>query len=310
MNGAQAERNRMLRANGAGFLAILLWSTTVALARSLSEDLGPITAAAAVYGVGSAAAAVNLIRQGAPLRRMAALPLRYLLGCGALFVGYMVALFLAVGRADGRVQVLEVGLLNYLWPVLTLLLSVAILRKRAKAIVLLPATAIALAGIIFILTHDVEVSWASFLRNLASNPVAYGLGLAAAVFWALYSTLTRLWAGGHARGGVDLFIPATFVVLVVGSVFVDEPSAWSWPVVAEAAFLGLATYAAYGLWDVAMREGRIVLVAAGSYLTPLLSTLVSVVYLAVTPGHRLWWGCGLLIVGSVLSALAVDERAR
>jgi drug/metabolite transporter (DMT)-like permease len=306
----RAKSKPILRANGAGFLAILLWSTTVALARSLSEDLGPITAAAAVYGVGSAAAAVNLIRQGVLVRLIRELPSRYLLGCGALFVGYMVALFLGVGRADGRVQVLEVGLLNYMWPVLTLLLSVALLRKRAKAVLLLPATALALAGIFFVLTHEVEVTLASFLRNLASNPVAYGLGLAAAVLWALYSTLTRLWAGGHARGGVDLFIPVTFMVLVAGAVFVDEPREWSWPAVAEATFLGLATYAAYGLWDVAMREGRIVLVAAGSYLTPLLSTLVSVVYLAVTPGQRLWWGCGLLIVGSVLSALAVDERAR
>lgn len=310
MNGARAESKRFLRANGAGFLAILLWSTTVALARSLSEDLGPITAAATVYGVASAAAAVNLIRQGALMQRIGALPSRYLLGCGALFVGYMVALFVAVGRADGRVQVLEVGLLNYLWPVLTLLLSVALLRKRAKAILLIPATALALAGIFFILTHEVEVTWASFLRNLLSNPVAYGLGLAAAILWALYSTLTRLWAGGHARGGVDLFIPATFVVLVAGAVFAVEAREWSWTTVAEAVFLGLATYAAYGLWDFAMREGRIVLVAAGSYLTPLLSTLVSVVYLAVAPGHRLWWGCGLLIVGSVLSALAVEERAR
>jgi hypothetical protein len=32
-----------------GFGAILLWSSTVAVARSLSEKLGPATGAAAVY---------------------------------------------------------------------------------------------------------------------------------------------------------------------------------------------------------------------------------------------------------------------
>ncbi|MHC4401180.1 MAG: hypothetical protein ACYTG0_16015 [Planctomycetota bacterium] len=34
-----------------GFVAIVLWSTTVAFARSLSEQLGALTAAAAVYCV-------------------------------------------------------------------------------------------------------------------------------------------------------------------------------------------------------------------------------------------------------------------
>ena len=35
-----------------GFIAILLWSSTIALVRSISERIGPLTAGAAVYIIG------------------------------------------------------------------------------------------------------------------------------------------------------------------------------------------------------------------------------------------------------------------
>jgi len=50
-----------------------------------------------------------------------------------------------------------------------------------------------------------------------------------------------------------------------------------------------------------MRKGNQMLVAACSYLTPFLSTVVSTLYLHVAPAVRLWLGCALIIAGSVLS---------
>jgi hypothetical protein len=47
--------------------------------------------------------------------------------------------------------------------------------------------------------------------------------------------------------------------------------------------------------------GNALLVAAGSYFTPLFSTLVSCVYLGIQPGLRLWVGCLLIVVGSIAS---------
>jgi len=291
----------------AGFGAIVLWSTTVALARSLSERLGPITAACAVYSVGGAVALVRLGWNAERRRSIARLARRYLFGCGALFVAYMTVLFLSVGLADSRRQVLEVGLLNYLWPALTILFSLVLLNKRATW-VLVPGTALALAGEVLVLTQGADVSVRSFTRNLSGNPAAYGLGLAAALCWGLYSTLTRRWAGGRRRGGVDLFLPATALALLFMSLFVDEPRAWSMRSLAEAGFLGTATYLAYGLWDRAMRTGNVVVVAAGSYLTPLFSTVVSCVYLAVAPEPSLWLGCAMLVAGSLASWWSVSER--
>jgi drug/metabolite transporter (DMT)-like permease len=164
-----------------GFGAILLWSTTIGLARSLSEQVGSLHAAAAVYGIGGLVGLVSFLRIGRRRQHILHLPIKYLLGCGALFVGYMLLLFLAIGQAENREQVLEVGLLNYLWPVLTLLLSVVLLGKKANWL-LLPGTLLALAGVFVVLMHGETFSCHVLAHHLVSNPGAYALALVAAVF--------------------------------------------------------------------------------------------------------------------------------
>jgi drug/metabolite transporter (DMT)-like permease len=57
-----------------------------------------------------------------------------------------------------------------------------------------------------------------------------------------------------------------------------------------------------------MRQGNLLLVVACSYLTPLLSTLVSCYYLGVSRGTRLWMGCLLLVLGSLVTWRSVSER--
>jgi drug/metabolite transporter (DMT)-like permease len=289
-----------------GFGAILLWSSTVAVARSLSEKLGPASGAAAVYSVGAATAFFAMLRREGVLRRILRHPPRYLFGCGALFVGNMVCTYLAIGWAANRQQVLEVGLVNYLWPALTLVFSLAILRKKATW-VLIPGTLLALSGIFLVLTQSAQVSWESFSRNVSGNPLAYALASTAAISWALYSNLTRRWAGEEEEGAVALFLPVTAVAFIVSACIFDEPRKWDTSCAVEIGFLGLATYLGYVLWDKAMRRGNVVMVAAGSYLTPLFSTVVSCLYLSVAPAPQLWVGCGVLILGSFLSWRAVSD---
>jgi drug/metabolite transporter (DMT)-like permease len=303
------ERTDLVRkwATIGGFGAILLWSTAIALARSLSEQLGPLTAAAAVYGVAGTLSLARLAGSEVKRLQIRRLPPKYLLGCGLLFIAYMLFLYLGIGSAADRQQVLEIGLLNHLWPVLTLLLTVLLLR-RAATLLLLPGTAIALGGIFLVLTHRADLSWPSFVHHIGTNPAGYALGLSAAVTWALYSVLACKWAGGSATGGVELFLPLTAAVLFLIGFGVQEPRAWGLRPIAEALFLGTATYVAYALWDGAMRTGNLVLVAAGSYMTPLFSTLASCLYLAIVPGPGLWLGCGMLIAGSLLSWYAVSGR--
>jgi drug/metabolite transporter (DMT)-like permease len=304
--GSDPALRRRRWATIAGVAAILLWSTTVALARSVSEQLGPLTGAGAVYVVAALASLGSMAARRRGQDSTVRPARKYLLGCGAMFVVYMIALYLALGLAEDRQETLEVGLLNYLWPVLTLLLSVVLLGHKARW-TLLPGTFLALSGIVLVMLPEV----ATHRPDVDSLPsiltVPRLLGLLAAITWALYSVLTRKWAGEHTRGSVDLFLTFTAGVLTILACIVREPRGWSWQAASEAVVLGLATYVAYRLWDVAMRRGNMLLVAACSYLTPLLSTLASCLYLAVAPAPQLWWSCLLLMAGSLLSWRSVSE---
>ena len=217
----------------------------------------------------------------------------------------MLVLYLAVGMAKSRQQVLEVGLMNYLWPVLTIVFSLFLLNKKAGPL-FFPGALIAIVGITFVIGQEISVSWTSFAGNFAGNPLAYSFGMLAAIFWALYSNLTRRWAE-RSGGAVELFIPATGILLLAFRLLIPEPGSWTVRAGLEAVFLGIITVVADILWDRAMRKGDVVLVATFSYLTPLFSTIVSCLYLGISAGITLWIGCILIIAGSILSWISISE---
>jgi drug/metabolite transporter (DMT)-like permease len=151
------------------------------------------------------------------------------------------------------------------------------------------------------MTQGESISWTSFTSNIAAHPVPYVFATTAAISWASYNNLTTRWAGGLKEGGVILFLPAAAVVLGLTCLLFDEPRDWTRRALLEALYLGAVMYAGYAMWDNAMRRGNVTITTSVSYLTPLLSTIMSCLYLAVLPGAQLWVGCGLLIVGSFLS---------
>lgn len=292
-----------------GIFAILLWSTTVGLGRSLSEQLGPIRAAGAVFFAAGAVSCIPLLLSGRAFERVKRIPRLYLLGCGALFLLYQLSLFLAIGMARDRAQVLEVGLINYLWPGLTILFSLLLLGKRATWF-LLPGTALAFGGEFLVLSQGRTFSAGEMSLNLRGNPAAYTFALVAAISWGLYSNLARRWAGPKSDEGASLFMLGTGVAFSILGLGGDGGSMWTGHVLTEVLFLGLATAVSYVLWDIAMRKGDVVLVAAFSYFTPLFSTLVSSMYLEVEAGLHLWLGCLFIITGSLISWRSVSDRTQ
>jgi drug/metabolite transporter (DMT)-like permease len=294
-------------ATAGGLGAILLWSASFAFTRSLAEQVGPLTAGAAAYLIGGSFCLLRLAGSAKPLARLRNLSRRYLLGCGSLFMFYTAAIYLAVGLAKDREQVLEIALLNYLWPALTILLSLPLLHKRAS-LWLVPGTALALTGVCLVMTQGTHVSWSSFRDHLQDNPSAYALAMAAALAWALYSNLTRRWSGPESEGAVEWFVSATGLLLLGLRMVTTEPAAWNLRVVGEASGLAAITALAYVLWDTAMRRGNLLLVVACSYFTPLLSTAVSCAYLKVSPSPGLWIGCLLLVAGSLVTWRSVSDQ--
>ncbi len=288
-----------------GIVAVLLWSTTMGVSRSLVEQLGAMTAGACIYLVSGAVGCTYLLarRQLGVVRRM---PPLYLFGCGALVVVYMLLIYLAIGLAATRRQVIGVGIINYLWPGLTLVFSVPVLKKHAGPL-LVPGAVLAFAGVVLASTGG-QLSAGKFLRDLRSGEAPYLLALVAAVLWALYSNLSRRWAATHEGGAMPVFLLAAGVTLALMRPFFHETQHWATHTCFELAYMSLVpALLAYGFWDYAMRRGNMVLVAAVAYLTPVLSTTFTSVYLHVPPGRGLWLACALVVAGAVVCKLSVTE---
>jgi drug/metabolite transporter (DMT)-like permease len=288
-----------------GAAAIVLWSSSVAFIRTLSEQMGPFSTVAFTYLFGGAlsVAAAWLTRGG--IGRFRHLPRKYLWGCGGLFVTYTACYCLAVGLAADRAQVLEVGLINYLWPSLTLLAAVPLQNRRARWF-LLPGMLAATTGVVIATAQGGGLSPTRLWANASANAVPYGLALVGAITWALYSNLARRW--GAEGGGVPIFLLASGLVVLPLRFMFPESTAWDARVLAEFLYMAVfVTVVAYIFWDHAMRKGDMVLVAALSYFTPLLSTLFSAAYLGVVPGPAIWVACVLVIVGALTCRLAVAE---
>jgi len=296
--------SRLLPSVG-GVGAIVLWSATVGLSRIVVEPLGAMTAGAAIYLLAGGLGCAGLLARATARRKVARLPRRYLLGCGGLFVVYTVCLYGAVGLAGGREQVLEVGVINYLWPGLTLVLSVPILHKRAHPALALAAI-LGFAGVVLATWPADGDGAADLAAHLRAGAWPYLLALAGAVTWALYSNLSRRWAGQAQGQAVPLFLLATGAVMAALRVALGGGTQWSPGLVAPLLFLAVGpALLAYVLWDTAMRRGNVTLVASAAYATPILSTALSCALIGVVPGAGLWIACALVAGGAVLCKLSI-----
>jgi drug/metabolite transporter (DMT)-like permease len=291
---------------GLGLIAIALWSTTIALGRSLSEQLGMLSAGALIFGLAGALGFVAQAVTGRLRGTLGTLSPAFVLRCGVLFAFYELCLYLALGLSRNRAQVVEVALVHYLWPMLTLAFTVLVFRIRARPAFWAGAV-LATAGVALAMTHDQQLSWQTFRTNVTANTAPYGIALVAAAAWALYSVSSRSWSGeGHGRA-VVIWMLLAGIVLGLARLFFPETTRWSGRAALELGYMAVSSNLAYGFWERALRRGNVILVVSASYLTPLFSTIVSSVYLRVGGGLRLWLGCALIVLGATLCNLMVEQ---
>ena len=107
-----------------GIISIFFWSTTVAISRSMTESLGVVTTAAVLFSASGLLGLIAVMVRYGGSKYFSFFTSRYLIICGGLFVVYEVCLYLALGLSVNRQQVLEVGLINYLWVPLVLVFSI------------------------------------------------------------------------------------------------------------------------------------------------------------------------------------------
>ncbi|EMJ7587553.1 aromatic amino acid DMT transporter YddG [Serratia marcescens] len=281
------------RATLFGLLAIVLWSSVVGLIRSVSEGLGPIGGAAMIYSV---SAVFLLVALGVPKWR--SFPRPYLIIGSLLFVSYEICLSLSLGYANTRLQAIEVGMINYLWPCFTVLMALALNGQQAKWW-LLPGLLLSLFGIGWIMSGEGGWSPAQMLANVRSNPLSYGLAFSGAVIWALYCNLTKKIAQGS--NGVVLFIVLTALALWLKYAFSSESGMqFSACVIVTLLCAGVAMGAGYAAWNVGILHGNMTLLATVSYFTPVLSAVFAALVLHTSLTVNFWQGVAMVTLGSLI----------
>jgi drug/metabolite transporter (DMT)-like permease len=265
----------------------------VGLIRSVSEGLGPIGGAAMIYSV-SAVFLLLVLR----LPNLRQFPRAYLILGSLLFVSYEICLSLSLGYANTRLQAIEVGMINYLWPCFTVLMALAFNGQKAKWW-LLPGLLLSLFGIGWIMSGEGGWSPAQMLANVHSNPLSYSLAFAGAVIWAVYCNLTKKIAQGH--NGVVLFITLTAVALWIKYAFSSESGMqFTLPVTLTLLCAGMAMGAGYAAWNVGILHGNMTLLATVSYFTPVLSAVFAALVLDTALNASFWQGVVMVTLGSLI----------
>ena len=275
--------------------AIFLWASLASLVTLLS-DIPPLL----LTGIGliiGAAVSIPALRFGIKPWKVPAKTL--LLGVYGLF-GYHLMLFLALQNAPA----VEANLVNYLWPLLIVLLSPIFTKSLALNFRYVLAAISGFAGAVIAITYN-----GSGLESL-SIEVGYFFALAAAVIWATYSLATTK-VPSFPTPAIGLFALVSGV-LAIGAHFLFEPAAsistadWLLLLVLGVGPLGGAFY----LWDAALKIGDPRRIGLLAFLTPLLSTVL----LVLVSGNPFSWqliiSAALIIGGALFARSAKTKTSR
>lgn len=262
-------------------------------ARNVTELLGPVGGAASIYTVASV---FLVLVMGVP--KVKNYPPRYVVICGGLFVAYEICLALALGMANTRQQAIEMLVINYLWPALTVLLAVIVSNKKTNFLVY-PSIIIAFLGVAWSITGDQSLSLAQIAANVATNPTTYAMAFVGAFLWAIYCNLTKRISGG--QNGITLFFIMTAVTLWIKYALSNETGmTLTWEASGLLLISGVAMGSGYALWNFAILGGNMVLLATLSYFTPVLSTILSSFILGLSLTQSFLEGVVMVTIGSLM----------
>jgi drug/metabolite transporter (DMT)-like permease len=290
-------RDNQQGAMAAGLGAIALWGA-LALLTVLAGPLPPFQMVAMTFAVGAAIGIARARWRGLAWTALLAWPWRvWLLGVGGLF-GYHALYFAALQLAPPA----EANLVNYLWPLLIVLLSAPLAGEKLGWPHLLGAL-LGLAGVV-VLAIGRGLSFAG------QYALGYALALGCAFAWSLYSVLSRR-LGETPTDAIASFCAAASL-LSLACHFLFEPTVWPATTVAWLAVLALGlgpAGTAFYLWDHAVKRGDIRALGALSYATPILSTALLIAGGHAQPTSALLLAALLVTAGALLASVVGARRS-
>lgn len=277
------------RATLSALTAIVLWSALATLAVRLRQ-VPPFLLVGVALLLGSAIG----------LRRVswrAVQPRALLVGIYGLFA-YHFCLFLALRLAPP----VEANLLNYLWPLLIVVLSP----------VLLPRTALQtrhVAGALLGFTGAALLVTGGRLAFDVGNIPGYVLALLAATIWSTFSLLSRR-LGGFQTASISVFCLASGTLALACHALLEPRYVFRAADVAPMLVIGLGPMgAAFYMWDRALGEGDPRVIGTLAYLTPLLSTLLLAAFGYGRVGPVSLLAMVLIVGGAVLGTFVRTDAA-
>ncbi len=276
-----------------GLIAILLWSAIVGLIKSVSEGFGPVGGAALIY---TCSAVLLLFTIGFP--KIQKFPVSYLIIGSVLFVCYELCLSLSLGFTHSGRQAIEVGMVNYLWPSMTILLAVIVNRQKTSPLII-PGVVLAIIGIGRVLGGNGGFSLTEMMNNVMDNPLSYGLAFSGAVIWAIYCVVTQRIARGN--NGITLFFILTALTLWVKYFTSPQPEfILSWHAWISLLLAAMAMGFGYAAWNVGILHGNVTVLAAASYFIPIISAVLAAFMLDSHLTLAFWQGTAMVSLGSLI----------
>jgi drug/metabolite transporter (DMT)-like permease len=289
-----------MKANLYALAAICLWASLATLGVAL-QHVPPFLLTGISLGIGSLLAWPFVLKDR---HQWMIAPSTLGLGVATLF-GYHFLLFLGLRMAPA----VEVNLINYLWPLLIVVLAplyvpgVKLQRRHLAAASLgFGGAALAIWGGRHVADNGTSVT--SALPGLG-----YLLALGSAFIWANYSLQTKraeMSGNGFPTAAIGLFGLLSGLLSLMCHWLLETPvhlNAQDWQLLLV---MGLGPLgAAFFLWDKALKLGDLRHVGILSYLTPLASTLL----LMQVTGRSLTWSVALaaaMIAGAALLGTRKD----
>jgi drug/metabolite transporter (DMT)-like permease len=281
--------------------AIVVWSS-LAFLNSRVNAIPPFLSVGIALAVGGLVGLVKAREWRVPLRTFA-------VGVGGIF-GYHALLFIAFRLAPA----VEVNLINYLWPLLIVLLSPLFLSGFRLGPRHIAGALLGLAGASLIASGG-------RLGLDAANLPGYLLAAAAALAWACYSLMTKrlppfptgavggfcLVSGLFSLGlyCLELALGGSGAAGIASGLSALTGLDWLFLVLLGLGPMGGAFYA----WDAALKRGDPRVIGALSYLTPLLSTLNLVLLGGKSLTPLAMAAMALIVAGAVVGSWDVVRGA-
>ncbi|EJO34594.1 eamA-like transporter family protein [Acinetobacter sp. 263903-1] len=286
-----------------GFSAILQWSTIIGLLKKVTSSIGADLAVLFMYSF-SAVLLFALFR----IPNLKQIPRKYLFGATALFVVYEICFSYAIALAQNAQQAIEISLVNYLWPSMTILMLILFKELKFNKWVIL-GLGISLAGVFYIQTGNGAIDLATVISHMQSNPLSYGLAFIGASLWSLYCVVTKKYSQGH--NPISLFFIATSAVLWL-KMLILHPEQFAQIIHVDATTLmymlmvSTVTGLGYAAWNIGINRGNITMLVTLSYFSPIFSPIMSMWILQTSLSKTFWLGAIMVTLGSFVCWISTN----